>query len=166
MRPGPATVGPALDGLPRSGDGSGYRLLSGAIRVVLNMPREADCRPRRPAGLQGFFPDYLREADRVVVPLVPSIFDMAATEDTSTDPQRNAAVAGRVGIVAMRVDPRTKATTMLEGSGNLKHIPIVAYLRNTQNYVNAAAGGATIFDPPRAKQSQGRPNNGSPLALA
>jgi len=27
----------------------------------------------------------------------------------------------------------------------------VSYLRNTQNYVNAAAAGVTIFDPPRAK---------------
>ena len=35
----------------------------------------------------------------------------------------------------------------------LRHfdIPILAYLRNTQNYVNAAAGGLTVFDPPRSK---------------
>jgi chromosome partitioning protein len=50
----------------------------------------------------------------------------------------------------MRVDPRTRAAGMLEEF--LKHfdIPIVAYLRNTQNYVNVAAGGDG-FDPPRAK---------------
>jgi len=61
---------------------------------------------------------------------------------------------GKVGIVAMRVDPRTKAAGMLEEF--LKHfdIPIVAYLRNTQNYVNVAAAGQTVFDPPRAKHKR------------
>ena len=41
----------------------------------------------------------------------------------------------------MRVDPRTKAAGMLEEF--LKHfdIPIVGYLRTTQNYVNVAAAG-------------------------
>ncbi len=126
----------------------------GGNQVVLNMPREADWVVLdAPAGLQGYkLSDYLREADRVVVPLVPSIFDMAATEDFLNSIRNEMrSRRGRVGIVAMRVDPRTKAATMLEEF--LKHfdIPIVAYLRNTQNYVNAAAGGATIFDPPRAK---------------
>lgn len=126
----------------------------GGNQVVLNMHREADWVVLdAPAGLQGYkLSDYLREADRVVVPLVPSIFDMAATEDFLNSIRNEMrSRRGRVGIVAMRVDPRTKAATMLEEF--LKHfdIPIVAYLRNTQNYVNAAAGGATIFDPPRAK---------------
>ena len=57
----------------------------------------------------------------------------------------------KVGIVAMRVDPRTKAASMLEEFLTHFDIPIVAYIRNTQNYVNVAAAGATIFDPPRAK---------------
>jgi chromosome partitioning protein len=30
-------------------------------------------------------------------------------------------------------------------------MPILAYLRNTQNYVNAAAAGLTVFDPPKSK---------------
>jgi chromosome partitioning protein len=35
----------------------------------------------------------------------------------------------------------------------LKHfdVPIVAYLRSTQNYINVAAAGMTIFDPPLAR---------------
>lgn len=123
-------------------------------QIALNLPKEADwVVVDAPAGLQGYkLSDYLRAVDKVVVPLVPSIFDMAATEDflnsirTEMRGQRS-----KIGIVAMRVDPRTKAAGMLEEFLTHFDIPIVAYLRNTQNYVNVAAGGATIFDPPRAK---------------
>lgn len=126
----------------------------GGNQISLNLPREADwVVVDAPAGLQGYkLSDYLRTVDKVLVPLVPSVFDMAATEDfLNTVRGEVRGVRAKVGIVAMRVDPRTKAASMLEEF--LKHfdIPIVAYLRNTQNYVNVAAAGATIFDPPKAK---------------
>lgn len=123
-------------------------------QISASLPREADwVVVDAPAGLQGYkLSDYFRAVDKVVVPLVPSIFDMAATEDflnSIRGEMRNN--RSKVGIVAMRVDPRTKAATMLEEF--LKHfdIPIVAYLRNTQNYVNVAAAGATVFDPPHSR---------------
>lgn len=123
-------------------------------QIGLNLPREADwVVVDAPAGLQGYkLSDYLRTVDKVLVPLVPSVFDMAATEDFLNSIRNEVrGVRMKVGIVAMRVDPRTKAASMLEEF--LKHfdIPIVAYLRNTQNYVNVAAAGGTVFDPPRAK---------------
>jgi len=123
-------------------------------QISLGLPREADwVVVDAPAGLQGYkLSDYLRVVDKVLVPLVPSVFDMAATEDFLNSIRNEIrGRRGKVGIVAMRVDPRTRAAGMLEEF--LKHfdIPIVAYLRNTQNYVNVAAAGATIFDPPRAK---------------
>ena len=122
----------------------------GGNQISLNLPREAEwVVVDAPAGLQGYkLSDYLRAVDKVLVPLVPSVFDMAATEDFLNAVR---GVRAKVGIVAMRVDPRTKAASMLEEF--LKHfdIPIVAYLRNTQNYVNVAAAGATVFDPPKAK---------------
>jgi len=126
-------------------------------QISLTLPKEVDwVVVDAPAGLQGYkLSDYLRTVDKVIVPLVPSVFDMAATEDflnsirSETRGQRV-----KVGIVAMRVDPRTRAAGMLEEF--LKHfdIPIVAYLRNTQNYVNVAAAGSTVFDPPRAKHKR------------
>lgn len=126
----------------------------GGNQISLSLPKEADwVVVDAPAGLQGYkLTDYLRAVDKVVVPLVPSVFDMAATEDFLNSVRGDMrGMRGKLGIVAMRVDPRTKAATMLEEF--LKHfdIPIVAYLRNTQNYVNVAAAGATVFDPPRAK---------------
>ncbi|MBS1159851.1 MAG: ParA family protein [Proteobacteria bacterium] len=123
-------------------------------QMVANLPRESDWVVMdAPAGFQGFkLSDYLRVVDKVVVPLVPSVFDMAATEDFLNSIRHE--MRGRkgvVGIVAMRVDPRTKAAGMLEEF--LKHfdIPIITYLRNTQNYVNVAAGGLSVFDPPRGR---------------
>lgn len=109
-----------------------------------------------PAGLQGYkLTDYLRLVDKVVIPVVPSVFDMAATEDFLNS-IRSEVRGGRnkIGIVAMRVDPRTRAATMLEEF--LKHfdLPMLAYLRSTQNYVNAAAAGASLFDPPKAKHKR------------
>src|SRR5574343_1465586 len=104
-------------------------------QLVLNMPKEADWVVLdAPAGLQGYkLADYLREVDKVLVPLVPSIFDMAATEDFLNSVRGEVrGVRAKVGIVAMRVDPRTRAASMLEEF--LKHFdsPIVAYLRTTQ----------------------------------
>ncbi len=123
-------------------------------QIVLNLPKEAEwVVVDAPAGFQGYkLSDYVRVVDKVLVPLVPSIFDMAATEDF-LNVMRNEVrgVRNKIGIVAMRVDPRTRAAGMLEEFLRHFDLPIVGYLRNTQNYVNVAAAGSTVFDPPRAK---------------
>lgn len=123
-------------------------------QIMLNLPAEADwCVLDAPAGLQGYkLNDTLRAVDKVLIPVVPSIFDMAATEDFLNSIRTE--MRGRrhvLGIVAMRVDPRTRAASMLEEFLTHFDIPIVAYLRSTQNYVNAAAGGLTVFDPPKSR---------------
>lgn len=122
--------------------------------IGASLPRESDWVVMdAPAGFQGYkLSDYMRAADKVVVPLVPSIFDMAATEDfLNAIRVEMRGKRGAIGIVAMRVDPRTKAASMLEEFLRHFDIPIVTYLRNTQNYVNVAAGGLTVFDPPRGR---------------
>ena len=123
-------------------------------QMLFNLPQEPDWVVLdAPAGLQGYkLNDYLRMVDKVIVPVVPSVFDMAATEDFLNSIR--AEMRGRratIGIVAMRVDPRTRAAAMLEEFLRHFDLPILAYLRNTQNYVNAAAGGLTVFDPPKAR---------------
>lgn len=123
-------------------------------QMLVNLPQEPDWVVLdAPAGFQGYkLNDYLRIVDRVVIPVVPSIFDMAATEDfINSIRQEMRGRAARIGIVAMRVDPRTRAAVMLEEFLRHFDIPILAYLRNTQNYVNVAAAGQTIFDPPRSR---------------
>jgi chromosome partitioning protein len=126
-------------------------------QLMLNLPKDNDWVVMdAPAGLQGYkLNDYLRMVDKVLIPVVPSVFDMAATEDF-LNAIRNDMRGKRhaVGIVAMRVDPRTKAAQMLEEF--LKHfdLPIIGYLRNTQNYVNVAAAGLSLFDPPKARHKR------------
>ena len=126
-------------------------------QMTLNLPKEADWVVLdAPAGLQGYkLNDTLRAVDKILIPVVPSIFDMAATEDFLSAIRTEMRGKRHVlGIVAMRVDPRTKAAVMLEEF--LKHfdIPIVTYLRNTQNYVNVAASGSSIFDVPRSRNKK------------
>lgn len=123
-------------------------------QMLINLPAEPDWVVLdAPAGLQGYkLADYLRLVDKVIIPVAPSVFDMAATEDFLAAVRQD--LRGRrnvVGIVAMRVDPRTRAAGMLEEF--LKHfdIPILSYIRNTQNYVNVAAAGLTVFDPPHSR---------------
>jgi chromosome partitioning protein len=126
-------------------------------QMLINLPKEPDWVVLdAPAGFQGYkLDDYMRAVDRVIIPVVPSIFDMAATEDfLNTLRQDLSNRAARIGIVAMRIDPRTRAASMLEEFLRHFHIPLLASLRATQNYVNVAAAGQTIFDPPHARNKR------------
>lgn len=101
-----------------------------------------------PAGLHGWrLNDVLKMADKVVVPLQPSVFDIFATRgflDQLAEHRHGQGV--QVGLVGMRVAPRTLAAEQLhqfvEGLG----FPVLGALRPTQNYVHLAAHGLTLFD--------------------
>lgn len=111
-----------------------------------------------PAGLHGKTLDkILAIADKVIVPLQASLFDIAATQPFFE--QLNAAVKARagtlaVGVVGMRVDERTRSAEQLKQFLATHTLPIVTYLRNTQNYVQLAAHGLTLWDiaPSRVEQ--------------
>jgi len=53
-----------------------------------------------------------------------------------------------VGVVGMRMDPRTRAALTLEQFLKGLDLPILAYLRETQAYVNAGFEGKSLFDLP------------------
>jgi chromosome partitioning protein len=99
-----------------------------------------------PAGLGGArLEEVLRIADKVVVPLQPSMFDILATQEFL---QRLAGRHGKaaVGVLGMRVNIRTRSADQLAHYvGNLG-LPMLGYLRDTQNYVQLAAHGATLWD--------------------
>jgi chromosome partitioning protein len=101
-----------------------------------------------PAGLHGRrLNDLLKLADKVVVPLQPSIFDIFATRDFLDQlAERRHADQLAVGLVAMRMDARTLATDKLREYMATLGLPVVGELRNTQNYVHLAARGLTLFD--------------------
>ena len=79
---------------------------------------------------------------------LPSIFDIFATQTFLAKLAERGTLsdAGKVGVLGMRVDERTRAAEQLhrfvEGLG----LPVVGYLRDTQNYVYLAAQGLTLWD--------------------
>lgn len=101
-----------------------------------------------PAGLHGWrFNDVLKMADKIVVPLQPSVFDIFATRDFLDDLAANRhGGKAQVGIVGMRVDARTIAADKLHAFVDSLKLPVLGYVRDTQNYIHLAAQGLTLFD--------------------
>ncbi len=108
-----------------------------------------------PAGLHGKkLVNVLKLVRRVIVPLQPSIFDILATRqflDQLFEEKEIRKHEAFVAIVAMRVDARTRAAGELERFLADTGLPVVAHLRDTQNYVQAAAHGLSIFDLPASR---------------
>ena len=101
-----------------------------------------------PGGLHGKrFSEVMKLADKVVVPLQPSVFDIFATR-TFLDQLTHSKQAGKfqVGLVGMRVDARTIAAENLHQFVNQLGVPVLGFVRDTQNYVHLAARGLTLFD--------------------
>jgi chromosome partitioning protein len=101
-----------------------------------------------PAGVHGkSLKQVVEIADKVVVPLQPSIFDIYATRHFLDElAQLRKATKKHVGIVAMRVDPRTIAADKLQEFVDTLDLPVIGYLRSTQNYIHLAARGLSLFD--------------------
>ncbi len=103
-----------------------------------------------PAGLHGEkLTDLLKRVEKVLVPIVPSSFDLAATSAFLKELADVKAVRkGRafVAIVGMRVDARTRAAEKLDTFLAPIELPVLTHLRDTQNYVTAAFEGKSIFD--------------------
>lgn len=111
-----------------------------------------------PAGLHGKkLAHVLKVVERVVVPLQPSLFDILATRnflDALAEEREIRNHQTFVAIVGNRVDARTRAAGELERFLGDVGLPVLAYLRDTQNYVQAAAHGVTIFDLPASRAAQ------------
>ena len=101
-----------------------------------------------PAGLTGKRLDaVLRIADRVLIPLQPSLFDIQATHAfVHALRQHRRADSVQLGLVGMRVREHTKAVEQLHHYLATLPVPVVAWLRDTQNYVQLAAHGLTLWD--------------------
>lgn len=134
---------PAIRGWEFPADDEPVRPPKGTTHVVLDTP----------AGLHGkAMRELLRHADKVVVPLGPSLFDMYATRDFLAELAERRRTAGlSIGLVGMRVDARTLAADQLQAFVQTLDLALVAQLRPTQNYLHLAAHGLSLFDVPPAK---------------
>ena len=101
-----------------------------------------------PAGLHGkALKAVLKRADKLIIPLQPSIFDIYATRafmDELLD--RRQAADLQIGVVGMRVDQRTLSAERLRDFVGSLNLPVLGFLRETQLYIHLAAQGLTLFD--------------------
>lgn len=111
-----------------------------------------------PAGLHGKqLSHVLKKVDRVLVPVQPSLFDILATREFLEALAEEKAIRNHkafVAIIGMRVDARTRAAAQLERFLDDLGLPALTYLRDTQNYVQVAAHGMTIFDLSESRAGQ------------
>jgi len=111
-----------------------------------------------PAGLHGKkLAQVLKLVQRVIVPLQPSLFDILATKqflDALREEKEIRKQHAFAVVVGMRVDARTRASAELERFLADAGVPVLTFLRDTQNYVQAAAHGMTIFEMPASRAAQ------------
>jgi chromosome partitioning protein len=111
-----------------------------------------------PAGLHGKpLERILRQVNRVIVPVQPSLFDILATRVFLEALLEEKAIRKEkiyVAVIGMRVDARTRAAGELDRFLASYDVPVLTCLRDTQLYVQVAANGMTLFDlsPARAEK--------------
>ncbi len=101
-----------------------------------------------PAGLHGKrLDEVMKLADKVLIPLQPSIFDIHATHAFVRELlAHKRADKVQLAIVGMRTREGTIATDQLRSFLESVQVPLLGFLRDTQNYVHLAAHGLTLWD--------------------
>jgi chromosome partitioning protein len=101
-----------------------------------------------PASLHGKrLDEVMKIADKVLVPLQPSIFDIHATH--AFVQQLLAHKRGGkldVRVLGMRMKEGTISADQLRNFLATLDVPVLGFLRDTQNYVHLAARGLTLWD--------------------
>ena len=136
-RPENAPAVTAIEGSRRAFD----RLPGDVQRVIVDTPAGVDEKDLEP---------YLEHADVILVPVLPSHFDLDATLDfLSVLKGINRIKRGKlpVGLVGNRLKPWTNASqSALAELAERAPFPVVAELRDSQAYVLLTALGKGIFD--------------------
>lgn len=107
----------------------------------------------------------LEFADAMLIPVMPSEIDLAATENFLAELAEVPRIKrGKlpVAIVANRLKPWTNASQQSLARMQSWPFPVVAELRDTQGYVLAAALGKSIFDY-HAEQTRSHQEDWAPL---
>jgi chromosome partitioning protein len=116
------------------------RIPSDAVHVVVDTP--AAVTPQE-------LPDLTRTADAIIVPVLPSDIDIHAFSKCIADLLLIAKVRrdeNRIGVVANRVKRNTLVYASLMRFLDTLRIPVIATLRDSQNYVKAAEQGLGLFE--------------------
>ncbi len=116
------------------------RIPDGAGRVIVDTPAAIDARD---------MPELTRSADKILVPVLPSDIDIHACSRCVQNLLLVAKVRredDRLGIIANRVRRNTLIYQSLTRFLGTLGIPIVATLRDSQNYVRAAELGLGLTE--------------------
>lgn len=133
----PAIHGVAAHRAPRGGTTRAWqmRVPHDTGRIVIDTP----------AGIERLqLMERLRDVDVVLIPVLPSPIDMAATADFVHDlfhMEKQWSGKTRIGAVTNRVKPRTRAFDTLEQFLRSLGIPVVGHVAESQSYINAAQHG-------------------------
>jgi len=101
-----------------------------------------------PAGLHGKrLDEVMKLADKMLIPLQPSLFDIHATHAFVRQlREHRRADKVELALVGMRTREGTIATDQLRHFLETERLPLLGFLRDTQNYVHLAAHGLTLWD--------------------
>lgn len=121
----------------------------------------ADCRTvviDTPAAVEAHaLPELTRGVDAVLVPVMPSEIDIHATAKCIADLLLVAKIRrseNRIGIIANRVRSNTRVSQSLTKFLGSLDIPLIATLRDSQNYVRSAELGLGVYEMPRWQVTQ------------
>lgn len=101
-----------------------------------------------PGGMHGWrLKEVIQRADKVIVPVMPSLFDMHATQDFLLQlVSLTQGLATDVRVIGNRVDARTISAANLRKFVESLDVQVLSYLRDTQYYLHMAAHGLSLFD--------------------
>ena len=116
------------------------RIPDGTERVVVDTPAAIPAQE---------LPSYVQDADKIIVPVLPSDIDLHACSRCIADLLLVAKIKreeNRIGVVANRVRKNTLVYQSLMRFLDQLRIPIVATIRDSQNYVRSAELGVSVHE--------------------
>jgi chromosome partitioning protein len=116
------------------------RIPDGTDKVIVDTPAAVD--PRA-------LPEFTRDASKIIVPVLPSDIDIHAASRCIADlllVAKIKRVENRIGVIANRVRKNTVMFQSLMRFLEKLDIPIIATVRDSQNYVRAAEQGVGIHE--------------------
>jgi chromosome partitioning protein len=116
------------------------RIPADAAHVVVDTPAAVPAQD---------MPDMTKDADAIIVPVLPSDIDIHSCSKCIADLLLIAKVRrdeNRIGVVANRVKRNTLIYQSLMRFLETLRIPVIATLRDSQNYVRAAEQGVGLYE--------------------
>ena len=116
------------------------RVPDGTQKIIVDSPAAVEARA---------MPEFTRDANKVIVPVLPSDIDIHAASRCIADlllVAKIKRVENRIGVVANRVRKNTLMFQALMRFLEKLDIPVIATIRDSQNYVRAAEQGVGIHE--------------------